>query len=224
MTCRHRPRSSAGFTLMELAMVLLIVALLAGGLLMPLSAQVDLRRSRDTERALADIREALLGYAAINGRLPCPSSENDPANANYGMEDPSACASEAYLPWKMLAVAETDAWGQSRSKASAPRIGAWRYRVDHNFANAANPIRLNSSFTDNLSLRDSAGNSLTSGQEYAVAIVFSSGANLTADGANALPADPIYQAGERSPGFDDQLIWIGRPLLFNRLISAGRLP
>lgn len=222
MKAAGRILAQTGFTLVELAVVLFIVALLAGGLLMPLSAQIEVRRANEAQRSLMEIRDALLGYAAINGRLPCPSTENDPASANYGNEDSSACASEAYLPWKVLGVAETDPWGTPRVSAAQPRLGAWRYRVDHNFA--ATAIRLNSGFTDNLSVRDNAGNSLTTTQEYAVAVVFSTGPKLTADGANALPADAVYQSGERTPGFDDQLIWLGRPTLFSRLIAAGRLP
>jgi prepilin-type N-terminal cleavage/methylation domain-containing protein len=64
---------SSGFTLVELAMVLFIVSLLIGGLLMPLSAQNEVRGRQETDRALANIREALIGFAAINGRLPCPA-------------------------------------------------------------------------------------------------------------------------------------------------------
>lgn len=214
--------AAAGFTLVEMAVVLLIVALLAGGLLMPLSAQMDLRREAEARKALTEIREALLGFAAVNGRLPCPSTEPDPANANYGVEDGAACATEGFLPWKQLGVAEIDPWGTPRSSAAQARTGAWRYRVDHNFA--ANLIRMNTGFTDNLSIRDAAGNGLTTTSEYAVAVVFSTGPNLAADGANAWPVDNVYQAGERSPSFDDTLIWLGRPILVSRLVAVGRLP
>jgi type II secretory pathway pseudopilin PulG len=61
-----------GFTLVELAMVLFIVSLLIGGLLMPLTAQNEIRGRQETDRALANIREALIGFAVVNGRLPCP--------------------------------------------------------------------------------------------------------------------------------------------------------
>lgn len=70
MNSARRPR---GFTLTELAVVMAIVALILGGLLVPLTAQMDLRSRQETERGLADIREALIGFAAINGRLPCPA-------------------------------------------------------------------------------------------------------------------------------------------------------
>lgn len=76
-----------GFTLMELTVVLVIVALLLGGLLVPLGAQRDVESMRATEKSLADIREALIGFAAINGRLPCPAEATlqgtNPSGANY---------------------------------------------------------------------------------------------------------------------------------------------
>lgn len=70
------PRHAQGFTLTEIAVVMVIVALLLGGMLMPLSAQQDSRYRADTDAALNDIREALLGFAAVNGRLPCPAQAN----------------------------------------------------------------------------------------------------------------------------------------------------
>jgi prepilin-type N-terminal cleavage/methylation domain-containing protein len=64
----------SGFTLVEMAMVLLIVALLLGGMLVPLSAQMEQRNISDTQKALSEIKEAIIGYALANGRLPCPAS------------------------------------------------------------------------------------------------------------------------------------------------------
>jgi prepilin-type N-terminal cleavage/methylation domain-containing protein len=66
-------RRERGFSLIELAVVLMIVGLLLGGLLMPLASQRDLESIRTTEKALNDIRDVLLGFAAANGRLPCPA-------------------------------------------------------------------------------------------------------------------------------------------------------
>ncbi len=59
-------------------MVLMIVGLLLGGLIVPLSAQMDQRRATETQKTLEEIKEALTGYAVINGQLPCPA---DPAIA-----------------------------------------------------------------------------------------------------------------------------------------------
>lgn len=63
-----------GFTLVELAIVLVIVGLILGGLLVPISAQMDMQSFRKTNESLNEMKEALIGYAIINGRLPCPAT------------------------------------------------------------------------------------------------------------------------------------------------------
>lgn len=90
---------AAGFTLIELAMVLFIVSLLIGGLMMPLSAQNEIRGRQETDKALANIREALIGFAIVNGRLPCPAQRSIVSGTtNAGIEavtasgGPCACA------------------------------------------------------------------------------------------------------------------------------------
>lgn len=128
----------SGFTLMELAVVLMIVGLLLGGLLIPLSSQQDLQGRQATEKALADIREALIGFAVINGRLPCPAQADIADNATHagaeaisgsGATQSCACTTvtsdiagwtnacsgsttsiTGVLPWATLGLLETDAW------------------------------------------------------------------------------------------------------------------
>ena len=82
--------SITGFTLVEMAIVLLIVALLMGGLLPTLSGQVEQRRHNETGKQLDEIQQALTGYAVINGRLPCPAFYTDSTNNSNGQE--SFCA------------------------------------------------------------------------------------------------------------------------------------
>jgi ABC-type Fe3+-hydroxamate transport system substrate-binding protein len=96
-----------------------------------------------------------------------------------------------------------------------------------------------------LSIRDAAGNALTTNTEPPVAIVYSGGAadldatpdGLLPDGENA-DGDPdtdpgtpanwtpnnVYQAGTVTSNFDDLGIWISRPIILNKLVSAGRIP
>jgi type II secretory pathway pseudopilin PulG len=64
----------AGFTIFELAIALFLIALLFGGISMPLQTQIDNRKTEDTERLLAEAREALLGYVAAHGYFPCPAN------------------------------------------------------------------------------------------------------------------------------------------------------
>jgi prepilin-type N-terminal cleavage/methylation domain-containing protein len=70
------PFPFAGFTLVEMAVVLLIVGLLLGGLLPTLSSRVEQQRMSEVRKQLDEIEQALIGYALINGRLPCPASSS----------------------------------------------------------------------------------------------------------------------------------------------------
>jgi prepilin-type N-terminal cleavage/methylation domain-containing protein len=224
-----------GFTLVEMAIVLLIITLLMAGLVPTISSQIEQQRRGETRKQLAEIQQALLGFAIINGRLPCPTNIADPLNALYGQEPAAGCTvdpvTEGYLPWKSLGVLETDAWGTKRSSTTSPWNGYWRYRVDRNFASA---VAITTSFsTDALTIRDNAGNNLTSTSERPIAIVFSTGPDLIGNGQNANTLEPspsfeptngIYQSDVPGAGFDDILVWISRPQLFNRLVSAGKLP
>jgi prepilin-type N-terminal cleavage/methylation domain-containing protein len=130
---RSDPRAH-GFTLTELAIVLVIVSLLIGGMLVPLSAQRDIQKVSETQKQMSEIKEALFGFAIINGRLPCPTTQADPASPDYGVEDATCVNVEGYLPWRTLGISETDAWGNRRLASSDPFTGYWRYRADNAFS------------------------------------------------------------------------------------------
>lgn len=213
--------SEAGFTLVELAVVLVIMAVLIGGMLVPLSAQRDIRNVSETQKQLSEIREALLGFAIINNRLPCPTTTTDPSDPNYGIEDAACNNVEGYLPWKSLGVSEIDAWGSKRTSTADPFPGYWRYRVDNAFALA---FTLPTPPSSALVIQDASGNGLTQAPPNGpVAIIYSTGPDNLQSGANAV-LDTTYQAGERTAGFDDLVVWLSRPILLNRMISANKLP
>ena len=113
-----------GFSLVELAVALAIIALLLAGALIPLSTQVDVRNSADTQRSMESIREAIIGFAQANGRLPCPAAGNLAAGAaGAGTEQftaPSCTALMGVVPWATLGVPETDAWGRRFSYRVSP--------------------------------------------------------------------------------------------------------
>lgn len=244
-TLNNLPRSG-GFSLAEMAVVLLILVVLAGGVVVPLTAQIDQRRRDDTARTLAEIREALIGFAVVNKRLPCPSYVSDPTSANYGDESYSASLNacvfsgietDGFLPWRTLGVPEFDSWGSTRNATSDPNLGHWRYRVDRNFAKSGT-ISLSppTTFGSQLDVRTPGGaNRLNTDTERPVAVVFSTGANRTADLDNnptftmsSPPAGYVaantYNAGAVSGNFDDIVVWIGRSQLYARMVAAGVLP
>ena len=66
-------RRARGFSLTELAIVLAIVGVLLGGLMFTLFAQVEQQAWNETQQRLEAAREAVLGFAVANGRLPCPA-------------------------------------------------------------------------------------------------------------------------------------------------------
>ena len=66
-------RRQGGFTLTEIAIAFMIVALLLAGFMYTLAAQTDQRNRADTQRRLEEAKELLLTFAIVNGRLPCPA-------------------------------------------------------------------------------------------------------------------------------------------------------
>lgn len=200
-------KNLAGFSLLEMSIVLAVVSFLLAGMLPALSGQVEQRRNSETRKQLDEIQQALLGFAISNGRLPCPADRTIPSGqANAGVEattgigsaltctNLSGSAAWGVLPWATLGVGETDAWGRR-----------FTYRVSRDFADAvANtstyggctpaPLPAQSSFAlcsnGNLTVLSAA----SSGSNVAIgipAIVISHGTNgygaYTSQGS-ALPA------------------------------------
>ncbi len=71
----------SGFTLIEIAIVMVIIGLMVGSLLEPLAAQRNRNKTEEARKQITTIYESLLGFAAAQGRLPCPTVPN-----NNGLE------------------------------------------------------------------------------------------------------------------------------------------
>ncbi|HET7200354.1 MAG TPA: prepilin-type N-terminal cleavage/methylation domain-containing protein [Burkholderiales bacterium] len=126
-----------GFSLIELAVALAIIALLIAGALLPLSTQIDVRNTADTRRSLDSVREAIIGFAQANGRLPCPADGTIPAGGTDAAGRPAgaeqltpttlpppstaACTNSfGVVPWTTLGVPETDSWSRRFSYWVSP--------------------------------------------------------------------------------------------------------
>lgn len=131
MTPRAGP-AVAGFTLIELSVVLFILTLLFAGALTPLTQQLAERQINHTRRGLDALQSALLGYALSHRDgedrpyLPCPDLDRPGAGgeANDGVEDrreDGGCQAQVgNAPWITLGVPEADAWGNRHSYAVSP--------------------------------------------------------------------------------------------------------
>jgi prepilin-type N-terminal cleavage/methylation domain-containing protein len=126
---RSRPTNmrarAAGFSLVELAVVMSIVALLLGSLMYTLSAQVEQRNFEDTRRRLEQARELLLSFAIVNGRLPCPAT-----SSSLGAESPSTGGScTNYFPTTTSGYLPAASIGYQQVDASGYAVDAWGNRI-----------------------------------------------------------------------------------------------
>jgi len=229
-----------GFSLVEMAVVLVIVALLIAGMMLPLSAQMDIRARQETEKTLNEIREALIGFAIANGRLPRPAISATNGTENSTCADDTACS--GFIPWATLGVRKLDGWSK-----------LIRYSVTPAYANAT--ITLTTVANRTVQTRDAAGiATYLAGQalcntanQCIPAVIFSHGksnwgtndagtilpdnsaTNADEDNNNTGPTNyfsrlPVTDTTATGGEFDDTVIWLPTTILVNRLITAGKLP
>lgn len=130
----------AGFTLTELAIVMFIVALLIGGMLLPMSAQRDVRALNETDKLLVEAREQVLGFAAVNQRLPCPASDASNGRELFCSNESGACTETTTYPVHGRCAHPYDGFLPAASLGFFP-IDAQGYAVEGWGDNAANRLR-----------------------------------------------------------------------------------
>lgn len=234
---RHQP----GFTLIELAIAIFVIALLLGAILVPLATQVEQRQIAETQKSMDEIRESLLGFAAANGYLPCPA-----VSASNGQEDRSAgvCTGgkrQGFLPWETLGVSRADAWGRlfrySVSLAFTPTTSFTTVTtpdITIRTRNAAGALTnlTNANIVPVVVLSHGSNGYGATGTDGAVrALPPGWPANNVDENSNATGTTQFISRTPQAAGttgtggeFDDQLIWVSRWVLVSRMIAAARLP
>ncbi|MBF0181295.1 MAG: type II secretion system protein [Magnetococcales bacterium] len=202
-------RRMAGFTLVEMAIALVVFSMVLVGGLQALQSQ---SRKQTLEKAQAEMRaiqDALLGFLTVNGRLPCPDTDFD------GVEQ-GACAApnqEGSLPWNTLGVKPLDPWGQ-----------LYTYRVTPAYA-----LSITGVGAGDITIRNASGVDLATGIPL---IVLSRGRNglggrsmsgtamaaptLAAELANTLNNGIfVFGAG------DDLLLWLPPDVVRHHALKSG---
>ena len=232
-------RVCQGFTLVEVAVVLVIVGLLVGSFIGTISSRIETTRYTETRNELDDIKQAILGYAYINGALPCPDTDNDGV-IQVGCA--GAGTTTGTVPWVTLGLGAGDSWNN--------RYEYWLDVVP--FADLATPFDLDTNAIAGgvVMTRNTDGTALIALASNVVVVVFSRGKNglgaMGVDGIakQAIPGTGHSDEAENGDGnsafvsrphtseddttdvgtFDDQAVWISEFVLKAKMVEAGKLP
>lgn len=229
----------SGFTLVEMAITLVIVGLLLGGMVLPLLTLQEQTTFNESRQKLGEIRESLVGYGMSHGYLPCPavSSSNGSEDRITSGANAGKCNNRVgFLPWAELGFQKLDRWGH-----------LYRYSISANFSDSLTKISLTSTGDITVIARDING--ATSNIQNAPVVVASHGSSASsayqddgtqiantsltnADedvngngaGTTFYTRDITKNTGSTGGEFDDLVVWIPTNLYLNRMVSAGQLP
>jgi prepilin-type N-terminal cleavage/methylation domain-containing protein len=103
-------KQQRGFTLVELAISMVILGLVLTGFALALSQQVQQRQLTDTRTALQQANDAILAFVTANARLPCPATVG--SNGQESMAGIGQCTAAAgFLPAVSLGLPNLDGNG-----------------------------------------------------------------------------------------------------------------
>lgn len=184
--------SASGFSLVEMAIVLVILGVALGGLLGAVGQSTENSRRIEARNTLQEIEEALYGFAQVQGRLPCPADDD-----TAGIEDVSNPTSglcnlvHGMLPSATLGLSGgvdgngllMDPWGNPyRYSVAGATPGGYRYTgngsgsggIPDIFDNAATAIVNNANYLRVCDVDDCSGTVMS---DVVPAVVISMGSN-----------------------------------------------
>jgi prepilin-type N-terminal cleavage/methylation domain-containing protein len=241
---RTLPRRVRGFSLVEIAVVLVILAILITAIGIPLGTQLDQQRTIDTQKQLEVAREAIYGFAMANGRLPCPAVTGAASAVEAPVGGGVCTQAIGFLPAVTLGLAGGDAAGfalDGWSDGSAAR----RIRYAVSIANTSALTTTDGVRTQTMATVTAAnhlyvcGTGLTAAppttncgtmtvlSDKAPFVIYSLGksaAQNSFDETNNQNGDIVFTSGTPTATFDDIVTWGSLNTLFARMVQAGKLP
>jgi len=173
-------RKQAGFTLVEMAIVILIASIMITGVISIASTQIEKSRYESTLQKQIALKKSILTFLSRNRRLPCPAVATlAQGAANYGVEaaTPGTCLAttqfiagaarnaRGVIPWISLGIEDEmalDGYG---------RRFTYQVLLSQTAANAASGVGL----LGNINIFDSTGGVLINPLDPAAAVILSHG-------------------------------------------------
>ena len=130
---RLRPRTTAGFTLIEVVVVMLIFAVVIAMATVITRGIASAQKRSLTATRIAGIESALAQFVMQQKRLPCPANGtllSSANNAGVEMRAGNACTGnqqDGVVPWRTLGITETDAtdaWERRLTYRVGPTLAA----------------------------------------------------------------------------------------------------
>jgi prepilin-type N-terminal cleavage/methylation domain-containing protein len=246
----NQQRDSKGFTLIEIAIVLLIVSILLGYTVALFPVQKELKQYRAVNEEMDKIIDAIYAYAQVNGRLPCAANLTAP-NGIADPDDGTQCTTwYGFLPAKTLGI-------DGRYDASNSLLDPWgnryRYQVTNDDSGGGGDfVILNEMKTVGMvalspdlqvcsqfptASPTDCGTATVTIAEGIPAVVLSLGkdgatspaaTSLQFENTNNSSTNTVFIKSTNSDlvgsEFDDIVKWIAPNTLYSKMIAAGRLP
>lgn len=227
MIKRH---NSKGFTLIELAVVLVVVSVLLGSFIGTLSGRVNVTKKSNALEELEDIKQSLLAHAFVYGYLPCPDCEAGSCpngTVGDGIADytsAGACSkgeAAANVPWVTLGLGRGDPWGNH-----------YRYAVQAEYSDSSTPFTLDgasgppgtASIKEPDYVADATGGTWHSLADNVVAVIFSHGSNgfgAYSEDNQARPAIPSANTDEKENTDNDGDFYMRPDTTADATIAGG---
>lgn len=229
MNIKKKLQLQKGFTLIELAVVLVVVGILLSSFIGTLTSRIEATRRSETIDELNEIKQAMVAYSFVNGYLPCPdcvvagagciagTQADGVADYNVGLGRCSENEGAGNVPWVTLGIGRSDAWGTR-----------YRYAVQNEYADKNSPFTL-ASTTGSAKIEepdfvaDATGATPHDLATSVVAIIFSHGKNGyegTSDNNEAREPAPAANLDEKNNTNDDQIYYM-RPETSTEANIAG---